>query len=190
MKTRTYHSIKQRRPKAVLIHLEAADASAVWFPLHRIDLDENAGTVSCTDKLWATKDAERNRDWRAEKDAERKTQREAASEMLPLEGACLTESGKAIFIEGYVDEEATDIEARRRFFFPSSMCQQDADGTYRAPAWLIQAKAAEVVYEYVSSRGSKGIDHLHGAFFQAHFAGYSIEATMAMLKKAEERTQR
>jgi hypothetical protein len=186
--TRPYHSIKQRRPKAVLIHLEAADASAVWLPLHRIDLDEAAGTVACTETLWAEKDAERTRDWRAEKEAERKAQREAGDKMVSLEGASLTESGKAIFVEGHVDEEVTDIEARRRFFFPLSMCQQADDGTYQAPAWLVQAKAAEVVYEYVSSRGRKGIDHLHGTHWQAHIAGHIIETTMAMLKKAEGKT--
>jgi hypothetical protein len=184
----TYHAIEQRRPKAILVRLDVNDPNAVWLPLHRIEIDESAGTVACTDKLWQEKNADRQRDWRAEKDAQRKAQRDAASEMLPLGGAILTESGKAIFVAGVIDEEVTDIEKSRRFYFPLSQCQE-IEGVWHTPAWLLNAKAAEVVYDFVSNRGSKGIDHLAGTYWQAHFAEMSIAVTMPMLHKAAARAR-
>ena len=149
-----YASIEARRPKAILVKISDDDSNAVWFPLHRIELNESAQTI--------------------------------ANALLPLDDVVTTESGKAIFVEGYLDEEITDAVVRRRFYFPVSQVQV-IDGTSHIPNWLAKAKAGETAYAFLSNQGSKGIDHLGGTVWQAHFSGHSISITRAMLDKARER---
>jgi len=190
MKTaRSYHEIVDRRPKAVRVLLEQADRNAVWFPLHRVELDEDAKTIAATAKLWEEKDPARARDFGEEKRAEREAARARECELLPLAGA-RRYSEKSIVVDGSLDEECSDQEIRRRFFFPLSQCEEkDVDGevVYHAPAWLIEAKAAEAIFEWVSNRGRKGVDHLGGALLQAHFGSHSIPVNVARLRRVRDR---
>jgi len=92
--------------------------------------------------------------------------------------------GKAIFVRATLDEECSDQETSRTIYFPLSQCEL-VDGGYECPHWLARAKAAEAVYTWASKRGEKGIDHLGGAFFQAHFEGYSFAVDREAMMKAK-----
>lgn len=98
---RSYHEIIENRPKAVLIRLSPDAPAAVWFPRARIEIDEQEKTVAATEKLWAEKDAVGNRDFAAEK-------RERDGEMLPLTGAERHPGGKALVVQGLVEEDVSD----------------------------------------------------------------------------------
>lgn len=182
----TYLEIEQRRPKAILVRLDQDDSSPVWFPLFRVELDEAAQTIACTPKLWEEKQADRNRDWQGERDQKRQAAAEQAQELLPLTNVEFSESGKALYVDGCLDEEVTDAEVSRRFYFPVSQIKV-IDDVHHVPRWLAKAKAGEVAYEFLSNRGSKGIDHLGGSCWQAHFCGHSFFVTRDMLYKAKER---
>jgi len=181
-----YAEIEQRRPKAILVRLDKNDSNSVWFPLHRVELDEHSKTIACTPKLWEEKQHDRNRDWKDELDQKRKAKREYQQELLPLYDVEFSESGKAIYVNGWLDEEITDAEIRRRFYFPVSQVKV-IDDVHHIPRWLAIAKAGEVAYEFLSSGGDKGIDHLGGTCWQAHFCEHSFYIERDMLYKAKER---
>ena len=102
-----------------------------------------------------------------------------------LTGAELHSGGKAVFLSGYVASEATDQESRRQFYFPLSQCRL-IDDEYHCPLWLAEAKAAEGVYQWVSNRGIKGIDHLGGAALSASFADRVFNIDSYRLNKAKD----
>ena len=170
MKTeRTFHEVENFTKKALLIRLEAGDTSAVWFPRSRVDFDPDAKTIAATDKLWAEKDIDRNRDFTAEKKLKREQEWDQGK--IPVRiGGSLTESGKAVCTHGGIIEEISNQRVNRRFFFPLSQCEK-IEGSFHAPFWLVHAKAAETVYDWVSKRGVKGIDHLQGVTFVVEIGG-------------------
>ena len=186
---RNYEKIERFTQKAVLILLDSDDTNPVWFPLSRIDLDQDAKTVAATEKLWAEKDADRD-NFVTQKIPyfgyrEREASVQAGKELVEIGGE-LHPGGKAVIAYGSVDEDVTNQEASRRFYFQLSQCV-DEDGTFFAPRWLVEAMAAEVVYNWVSNRGSKGIDHMGGAVLTATINDTTTCVDYAALKKAERR---
>tara|TARA_R100000808_G_scaffold5606_1_gene16911 strand:- start:383 stop:730 length:348 start_codon:yes stop_codon:yes gene_type:complete len=112
------------------------------------------------------------------------------TDTIILTGAELHSGGKAVFLSGHVDSEATDQELRvRKFYFPLSQCEL-IDDEYHCPLWLAEAKAAEVVYQWVSNRGMKGIDHLGGAALSASFADRVFYIDSYRLNKAKDYLER
>ena len=182
---RKYEKIERFTKKAVLIWINSDDRNPVWFPLSRIDLDQTGETVAATEKLWAEKDADRNRDFGGERQAAREAKFEAGKELVEIGGE-LHPGGKAVVVHGSVDEVVSDQEASRRFYFPLSQCTYQ-DGTFFAPRWLVEAKSAEVVYGWVSRRGTKGIDHMAGAVLTATINNTTTSVDHAALRKAERR---
>jgi hypothetical protein len=109
------------------------------------------------------------------------------TKQVTLKDAELHPRGKAIFVRATLDEECSDQETSRTIYFPLSQCEPVGTGEgYFCPEWLARAKAAEAVYTWVSQRGEKGIDHLGGAFFQAHFSGHSFGVDIAAMHKAKD----
>jgi len=184
--SRTFHAIEETRQKAVKIRIEQSDRNAVWFPLHRVELDEESRTLSATPKLWTEKDAVRNTDFAAERRAELAEKKARAQEPVLLGKVSWSESGKAGYISVDMVEEITDLEKTARAFFPKSM-MTPAGKTYTVPRWLFEAKAREAVYQWVSARGTKGVDHLGGAVLSAFMAGEQIEVSYGDLLQAQAR---
>tara|TARA_R110000824_G_scaffold100003_5_gene237738 strand:- start:1231 stop:1809 length:579 start_codon:yes stop_codon:yes gene_type:complete len=184
---RKFHEIERHTAKAVLVRIERTDESAVWFPKHRVDLDEDAQSIAATEKLWAEKDPQRAVNFRETKRQEETDRREYNNELVLVGELELSASGKAGFINVSVDEEITDQVANRRAYFPMSQVTVDADGVAHVPRWLIQAKAGEIVYEWTSNRGSKGIDHLGGAAFAVHFPSETVSVSQMDLYRARDR---
>ena len=183
--TRQFVSIEKFRPKAVKIRLDETDLTAVWFPLHRIVLDENNKTISATPKLWEQKDVEKNVDMAAEAE-KRKAYQNA---MIPIGEAEITESGKAGWVECFVEEEITDQTSRRRAYFPVSM-METKNGQMAVPRWLLRAKAKEAVYNFASHSGRKGIRNLGGAFFTARIGDESVTVGFDDLVEEERRANK
>ena len=182
MKTpRNYYEIERETPKAVLVRIEKDDESAVWLPKHRIELDTAAQTVACTDKLWAEKDADRQRNFAAEKREEREAAWEAGKAMVEI-GGTPHKGGKAICVTALVAEEITDLAISRTVYFPLSQCDE-VDGVYRAPRWGVIAKSAEAVYAVASNNGSKGIDHLYGTFWSIEIGGENRAVAVADMQQ-------
>ena len=178
---RNYYELERETPKAVLVRIEKDDESAVWLPKHRIEIDTAAQTVACTDKLWAEKDADRQRNFAAEKREEREAAWEAGKAMVEI-GGTPHKGGKAICVTAFVAEEITDLAISRTVYFPLSQCDE-VDGVYRAPLWLVKAKSAEAVYAVASNNGSKGIDHLHGTFWTIDIGGENRAVDVADMQK-------
>lgn len=107
------------------------------------------------------------------------------SEQVTLYGANVHPGGKALILDSTVAVEATDQTVGRKIYIPLSQCRIDDDGEYQCPKWLAQAKAGDAVYQWVSRRGQKGIDHLGGAGLTASFAGETYYVDLYDLQKAE-----
>ena len=107
------------------------------------------------------------------------------NEQVILHGASVHPGGKALIVSGTVASEATDQAASRKVYFPLSQCRVNDDGEYVCPQWLARAKAGDAVYQWVSRRGLKGIDHLGGAGLTASFAGRTYWVDLHDLRKAE-----
>ena len=107
------------------------------------------------------------------------------NEKVILHGASVHPGGKALIVDGTVASEATDQAASRKVYFPLSQCRANENGEYECPMWLARAKAGDAVYQWVSSRGAKGIDHLGGAGLTASFAGATYYVDLGDLRKAE-----
>ena len=103
---------------------------------------------------------------------------------LTLTGAELHSRGKAIYLKGEVAEECSDQTSSRDIYFPLSQCRKNTEGDYECPEWLAKAKAADTVYQWISKRGTKGIDHLLGAALTAEFAGRVFYVDSYALEKA------
>ena len=107
------------------------------------------------------------------------------AEMVTLTNAEVHPGGKAIFVKATLTEEHTDLSRDRRLYFPISMADE-VEGEWSVPEWLAKAKAAEQVYLWASSDGTKGIDHLHGACFTAYFAGRDFMVTQEAMECAKD----
>lgn len=101
-----------------------------------------------------------------------------------LTGAELHPGGKALLLQGEVAEECSDQTSSKNIYFPLSQCRKNTEGEYECPEWLAKAKAADAVYQWVSKRGTKGIDHLIGAALTAEFAGHLFFVSEHALGKA------
>ena len=163
--SKEYFNIERHTKKAVLVKLHEDHKNAVWFPKFRVDLDEDAKTIACTEKLWLEKEAETNRDFAAEKQIERDTQKIRNQEMLDI-GGVLHEGGKAVVTFARIEEASTDQHKTPFLYFPLSMCEK-VGNAYAAPRWLIKAKMVEATYKWVSWNGDKKVDHLGGSYFTA-----------------------
>jgi len=133
--TTKYFEIIERRTKAIRIRLAEDDRSAVWYPLHRVKIDEDASTITGSDALLTRKKLDAGRDFAAEKKA-------ANDRMIELADADW-ESEKAIGIDIEIVNVHTDQAARTRVFFPKSQLRDGA-----APAWLIAAKESAAIEKY------------------------------------------
>ena len=110
------------------------------------------------------------------------------TDTIILTGAELHSGGKAVFLWGYVASDKIVGSARalvRQFYFPLSQCEL-IDNEYHCPLWLAEAKAAEGVYQWVSNRSVKGIDHLGGAALSASFADRVFYIDSYRLNKAKD----
>jgi hypothetical protein len=131
-----YSRITERRAKAV--QLDIGEKKPVWFPLHRITLDEANYTVTVpqallTEKRAAAQGAPIKRDPR---DFERVKLPEPA-----------WENDRSIRIDVIVSGLSGRGKVRKSLFFPKSQIE---DGT--APRWLVEKKQKDVMQEVAASR--------------------------------------
>lgn len=132
--THNYHAIEEFRPKAVKVRLAEGDRNAVWLPRARIALDEDAGVIAATPKLWADKDADRNRDFSGERKAR-------DNEIIAL-AAPAWESPRAIGIDCLLVEVNIESVRRVRFFVPRNLYSGGG-----CPHWYLSKKARELAEE-------------------------------------------
>ena len=131
---RKYHTIEETRPKAVRVRVAENDRNAVWFPLHRIELDEAAGMLAATEKLWADKDADRNRDFAGER-------RARDNEIIPLTPPAW-ENDRSIGIDGHLTEVNVHHTKRVRIFVPRKLYRNGG-----IPAWCLKREVQRVRLE-------------------------------------------
>jgi hypothetical protein len=127
-----YRMILERRPKAV--KLDLGEQEPVWFPLHRIELDEVGYTLSAERDLICEKLGTARGGGIEYGDADDRPVKLAPPDW---------ENPSAIGIDVQVvrlDRKARPI--RTRVFFPKSKL---TDGT--APAWLVKRKEEAVLRE-------------------------------------------
>lgn len=107
------------------------------------------------------------------------------TDRIEIEGE-MYKGGKSIVVELGLDEEVTGQSKTVKAYFPlSQMKSTESDGFWSCPEWLLKAKVGDAFYRWMSSKGSKGIDHLGGAVMGGYVSGMRIKVDLWDLKKAE-----